>query len=104
MKQSPNLIVKGGGNVILNCSQISTTHNGMYWFWQKLGKPLEMIVYSYVTMTTVEEPLQEKFFASRQGSTLQLTLLKAQHTDSALFFCAKQDAQWCRLLCTCDKK
>ena len=103
MKQTPNLFVKEGVNVTLSCSQINSTDNGMYWFWQRPGKTLELIVYSYVGLQTIEGQFDKMFSAERQSATLKLTLHKAQPADSALFFCAKQDAQQCRPMCKIDK-
>lgn len=77
----------------LECTQISTSYNGMYWFRQRPFESLELMVYYYVNMGTPEEQFKQKVSAIKNGNSLDLTVKELQRTDSAVYFCAKQDAQ-----------
>uniref|UniRef100_A0AAY4AEB5 Ig-like domain-containing protein n=1 Tax=Denticeps clupeoides TaxID=299321 RepID=A0AAY4AEB5_9TELE len=83
---SPAVMIEEGLNVTLHCSQINTTHNSMYWYRQKHGQPLELIVYLYVNLGTVENPFKERFSAKRKTNSLAINYLAAG--DSAVYFCA----------------
>uniref|UniRef100_A0AAR2KVS8 Ig-like domain-containing protein n=1 Tax=Pygocentrus nattereri TaxID=42514 RepID=A0AAR2KVS8_PYGNA len=93
LKQSPDIFANEGENVTLKCAQIKTTYNGMYWFRQRPAVPLEPIAYYYINMPTVEDKFEKKVSAVRTGASLDLTVKTVQSTDSAVYFCAKQDAQ-----------
>lgn len=93
LKQSPAFFVTQDLNATISCSQIGTSHNSMYWFRQKSTEPLEQIVYSYVKSLTWEKNFEKRASAARNGASLDLTLFKAQSSDSGVYFCAKQDAQ-----------
>lgn len=95
LKQSSDLFITEGFNVTLNCSQIGTSHNSMYWFRQRPGRSLEPIVYVYVKSVTWEKDFKDRASTVRDGSSLDLTLYKLQSSDKAVYFCAKQDAHQC---------
>ncbi|KAL0969472.1 hypothetical protein UPYG_G00227780 [Umbra pygmaea] len=93
VKQSPDLMQPEGHNATLTCSQINSTDNSMFWFYQRTGQRtgLELIVNSYVTMVTLEDGADTRRSARRDGVTLLLTLTMLKRSDSGVFYCAKQD-------------
>lgn len=91
--QSPDLSARQGQNVTLECRQLDTSYNAMYWFRQRPSESLEFIVYFYVNNQQLEEKLKQKVSARKHGKSLDLTVTDLQSTDSAVYFCAKQDAQ-----------
>ncbi|KAI7804399.1 hypothetical protein IRJ41_008538 [Triplophysa rosa] len=95
LKQSSDLFITEGFNVTLNCSQIGTSHNSMYWFRQRPAGSLEPIVYSYVKAATWEKDFKDRASTVRNGASLDLTLYKLQSSDTAMYYCAKQDAHQC---------
>ncbi|KAF5891683.1 polymeric immunoglobulin receptor-like [Clarias magur] len=107
VKQSPDLSAYEGQNATLECTQVGTTYNGMYWFRKRPAESLELMVFYYVTMETIEEKFKQKVSARRVGSSLELTVKELRSTDSAVYFCAKQEARRDKLVlnlnknCTC---
>uniref|UniRef100_A0A8C9R765 Ig-like domain-containing protein n=1 Tax=Scleropages formosus TaxID=113540 RepID=A0A8C9R765_SCLFO len=101
--QSPDLFVERGLNVTLTCSQNKTDFNSMYWFRQRPGQALKLVVYSYVQMENMEEEFKSRFSAKRIDTSLSLTLHHLQVADSAVYFCAKQETQWCTLIWAWNK-
>lgn len=87
----------------LECSQIGTSYNGMYWFRQRPFESLELIVYYYVSNEALDEKFKQKFSAIKKGTSLELTVRDLQSTDSAVYFCAKQDAQHDNLILNLHK-
>ncbi|KAJ8289649.1 hypothetical protein GJAV_G00003710 [Gymnothorax javanicus] len=78
-----------GSNVTLNCAQKGTNYNTMYWFLQKPSGEMDLIVYFYVKMETMEDHWKEKFIANRKDATMSLTLREAQMSDIGVYFRAK---------------
>lgn len=87
----------------LECTQISTSYNSMYWFRQRPSESLEPIVYYYVNMEKLEDKFKQKVSAKRNGNSLDLTVKGLQSTDSAVYFCAKQDARHDNLIFNLNK-
>lgn len=103
MEQSPDLFASKGENVTLQCSQLNTNYNGMYWFRQRPSESLELIVYYYANMGTLEDKFKQKVSAKKHSHSLDLTIKEVQSTDSAVYFCAKQDAQHDNLIFNLNK-
>ncbi|KAL4656189.1 hypothetical protein GN956_G5630 [Arapaima gigas] len=93
--QSPDLLVDRGLNVTLSCFQNQTDFNTMSWFQQRPGQALKLVVHYYIQMGGEEKEFTGRFSATRRGPSLDLTVHYLQITDSAVYFCAKQQAQWC---------
>lgn len=93
LKQSSDIFAKEGQNMTMECSQISTNYNSMYWFRKKPAESLEPIAHLYIEITTLEDKFKQKVSAVRSGASVDLTVMTLQSTDSAVYFCAKQDAQ-----------
>uniref|UniRef100_W5N7D3 Ig-like domain-containing protein n=1 Tax=Lepisosteus oculatus TaxID=7918 RepID=W5N7D3_LEPOC len=91
--QSPNVMVEEGHNVTLYCSQKGTSYRGMYWYRQLPGQHLELIVYYYYDTESMEKKIEGRFSSERKDSSLYLTVRELKSADSAVYFCAKQEAQ-----------
>ncbi|KAI5102605.1 hypothetical protein C0J45_7957, partial [Silurus meridionalis] len=89
IRQSPDLSDYEGQKVTLQCTQVDTSYNAMYWFRQRPFESLELIVHNYVTIDTIEDKFKEKFIAVKNGHSLDLTVKDLQSTDSGVYFCAK---------------
>lgn len=87
----------------LQCTQIGSSYNGMYWFRQRPSESLEPIVFYYVNLGTLEDRFQQKVSAIRKDNSLDLTVKELQSTDSGIYFCAKQDAQHDNLIFNLNK-
>lgn len=64
---------------------------------------MELIVYYYINMGTPEDTFKQKVSAKKEGNSLDLTVREQESTDSAIYFCAKQDAQHDKLLYNLNK-
>ncbi|KAK3562638.1 hypothetical protein QTP86_003377 [Hemibagrus guttatus] len=103
VRQSPDFAAYKGQNVTLQCTQIGTSYNGMYWFRKRPSGSMELIVYYYIKMGTPEDKFKQKVSAKKEGNSLDLTVKELESTDSAIYFCAKQDAQHDKLLYKLNK-
>ncbi|MGH0165444.1 UNVERIFIED_CONTAM: hypothetical protein FKN15_068758 [Acipenser sinensis] len=65
----------------------------MYWYRQQRGGGLQLIVYSYVQSNSIEKEFQDRFHAERRESSLFLSVKELTAADTAVYYCAKQDAQ-----------
>uniref|UniRef100_W5N7E4 Ig-like domain-containing protein n=1 Tax=Lepisosteus oculatus TaxID=7918 RepID=W5N7E4_LEPOC len=91
--QSPNVMIEEEHNVTLYCSQKGTSYSGMYWYRQLPGQHLELIVYYYYDTESMEKKFEGRFSSERKDSSLYLTVRELKSADSAVYFCAKQEAQ-----------
>lgn len=87
VEQPPDLSAFEGWNVTLQCTQISTSYNGMYWFRQRPSESLEPIVYYYANMETLEDKFKQKVSARKHGNSLDLTKEPAEHRQCRLLPC-----------------
>lgn len=87
----------------LHCSQIDTSYNGMYWFRKRPSESMELIVYYYVNMGTPEDKFKQKVSVMKKGNSMDLTVKELESTDSAVYFCAKQEAQHDKLIFNLNK-
>uniref|UniRef100_W5N7D8 Ig-like domain-containing protein n=1 Tax=Lepisosteus oculatus TaxID=7918 RepID=W5N7D8_LEPOC len=90
--QSPNVMIEEEHNVTLYCSQKGTSYSGMYWYRQLPGQHLELIVYYYYDTESMEKKFEGRFSSERKDSSLYLTVRELKSADSAVYFCAKQEA------------
>lgn len=103
--QSPrNKVTVTGGNVTLSCRQ-TNSHNYMYWYRQDTGHGLRLIHYSYVADSTEKGDIPDGYKASRPSQeNFSLILELASLSQTAVYFCASSDAQWCVASFTLHRK
>ncbi|RXN11371.1 TCR beta variable [Labeo rohita] len=86
LKQSPHLFVTENLNVTIKCSQIGTSHNGMYWFRKTPTEPLEQIVYFYIKSEEWAKNFKQRASAVRNGASLDLTLVKIGTSYNGMYW------------------
>ncbi|MEE6487002.1 hypothetical protein FKM82_014760, partial [Ascaphus truei] len=84
------LIVQTGKTVNLHCQQNDSSYHKMFWYQQKPGEGLELMVYSVDEASgDMEEKFKARWSLNRThllNSTLCLTSAESQ--DAAVYFCA----------------
>ncbi|KAK2843660.1 hypothetical protein Q7C36_011875 [Tachysurus vachellii] len=82
---------------------IGTSYNSMYWFRKRPSESMELIVHYYVNMGTPEDKFKQKVLVMKKGNSLDITVKELESTDSAVYFCAKQEAQHDKLIFNLNK-
>ncbi|XP_040294856.1 M1-specific T cell receptor beta chain-like isoform X7 [Bufo bufo] len=84
------VMVSTGDTMKLSCTQDQSNYFNMYWYQQKLGQGLELMVFSTdVNSEDMEKDYKERWSLQRPSvynSTLTLTASAAE--DNAVYFCA----------------
>ncbi|KAK4828592.1 hypothetical protein QYF61_000044 [Mycteria americana] len=97
LQQSPDMAVRVGDSVTLNCSQKGSAFSTMYWYKLSKGKDatLQLIVQSVEGGTASIEKEFSNHFQSNgtKGSRLSVEIGHALLNDSGTYFCAEQDPQ-----------
>ncbi|XP_067998214.1 T cell receptor beta chain MC.7.G5-like [Melanerpes formicivorus] len=97
LHQSPDMAVRVGDSVALDCSRRTKDFFAMYWYKLPVGKDaaLQLVVYSLEGRTA---EIEEKFRSHVQSngtkdSRLSMKIDHALLNDSGTYFCAEQDTQ-----------
>ncbi|KAL7862337.1 hypothetical protein SRHO_G00137780 [Serrasalmus rhombeus] len=89
--QSPKVLwVEKGNSAEMNCNHDKGgSYIQMYWFQQKQGKPMELIVFTTTSRNDFGSSDQNKFAATKEkAESGSFTVKTVESDDSALYFCA----------------
>uniref|UniRef100_A0A8V0ZUM1 T cell receptor beta variable 6-5 n=1 Tax=Gallus gallus TaxID=9031 RepID=A0A8V0ZUM1_CHICK len=97
LQQTPDMIVRLGDSLTLNCSHKESGNWNMFWYKLPVGKntTLQLIVRSLVgNKAEFEEEFKSRFQSSgTKGNSLSMAIDHVLLNDSGTYFCAKQDTQ-----------
>uniref|UniRef100_A0A8C5TC41 Ig-like domain-containing protein n=1 Tax=Malurus cyaneus samueli TaxID=2593467 RepID=A0A8C5TC41_9PASS len=95
LEQSPDMVIREGQSVNLECSKKKSSSIVMYWYWLPLGKDSRLT--QLVTAIQRGNPVVEKDFESRfksskiQGDSITLSIEHAFLNDSGTYYCAESE-------------
>ena len=95
LQQTPDMIVRLGDSLTLNCSHKESVIQTMFWYKLPVGKnaTLQLIVRSVEgNKAEFEEEFKSRFQSSgTKGNSLSMAIDHVLLNDSGTYFCAKQD-------------
>ncbi|XP_059696317.1 uncharacterized protein LOC132324232 [Haemorhous mexicanus] len=95
LEQSPDMVIKEGQSVNLECSKKKSSNRAMYWFMlpSEKNSSLTQMVYAFEGATAVVEKGFESHFKSSniQGDSITLSIEHAFLNDSGTYYCAESD-------------
>lgn len=95
LQQTPDMIVRLGDSLTLNCSHKESGNWNMFWYKLPVGKnaTLQLIVRSLEgSKAEFEEEFKSRFQSSgTKGNSLSMAIDHVLLNDSGTYFCAKQD-------------
>ncbi|RMC07557.1 hypothetical protein DUI87_17031 [Hirundo rustica rustica] len=95
LEQSPDMVIKEGQSVNLECSQKKSSNTAMYWFMRPSGKnsSLTLVVTAIVGGNAAVEKGFESHFKSSdiKGDSITLTIERAFLNDSGTYYCAESE-------------
>nr|ABU93628.1 T cell receptor beta [Gallus gallus] len=95
LQQTPDMIVRLGDSLTLNCSHKESGNWNMFWYKLPVGKntTLQLIVRSLVgNKAEFEEEFKSRFQSSgTKGNSLSMAIDHVLLNDSGTYFCAKQE-------------
>ncbi|XP_039910466.1 immunoglobulin superfamily member 3-like [Hirundo rustica] len=95
LEQSPDMVIKEGQSVNLECSQKKSSNTAMYWFMRPSEKnsSLTLLVTAIVGGNAAVEKGFESHFKSSdiKGDSITLTIERAFLNDSGTYYCAESE-------------
>ncbi|XP_057901524.1 uncharacterized protein LOC131096900 [Melospiza georgiana] len=95
LEQSPDMVIKEGQSVNLECSQKKSSNTAMYWFMlpSEKNSSLTQLVYAVEGANAVVEKGFESHFKSSKikGDSITLSIEHAFLNDSGTYYCAESD-------------
>nr|XP_041570776.1 uncharacterized protein LOC115497447 [Taeniopygia guttata] len=95
LEQSPDMVIKEGQSVNLECSKKKTSNRAMYWFVRHSEKnsSLTQLVYAFEGGNpAVEKGFESHFKSSKiKGDSITLSIEHAFLNDSGTYYCAESD-------------
>ncbi|XP_036236762.1 uncharacterized protein LOC118685366 [Molothrus ater] len=95
LEQSPDMVIKEGQSVNLECSKKKSSNRAMYWFLQPSEKnsSLTQLVYAFEGLNAEVEKGFERHFKSSniEGDSITLSIEHAFLNDSGTYYCAESD-------------
>ncbi|XP_057901525.1 uncharacterized protein LOC131096902 [Melospiza georgiana] len=95
LEQSPDMVIKEGQSVNLECSQKKSSNRVMYWYLlpSEKNSSLTQLVYAYEGATAVVEKGFESHFKSSKikGDSITLSIEHAFLNDSGTYYCAESE-------------
>uniref|UniRef100_A0A8D2M219 Ig-like domain-containing protein n=1 Tax=Zonotrichia albicollis TaxID=44394 RepID=A0A8D2M219_ZONAL len=92
---SPDMVIKEGQSVNLECSKKKSTNTAMYWFMlpSEKNSSLTQLVYAYEGANAVVEKGFESHFKSSKikGDSITLSIEHAFLNDSGTYYCAESE-------------
>uniref|UniRef100_A0A8C5TFG2 Ig-like domain-containing protein n=1 Tax=Malurus cyaneus samueli TaxID=2593467 RepID=A0A8C5TFG2_9PASS len=92
---SPDMVIKEGQSVNLECSKMKPASTAMYWYWLPLGKDsrLTQLVFAIEGgNAAVEKDFESHFKSSKiQGDSITLSIEHAFLNDSGTYYCAESE-------------
>uniref|UniRef100_A0A3B5Q784 Ig-like domain-containing protein n=1 Tax=Xiphophorus maculatus TaxID=8083 RepID=A0A3B5Q784_XIPMA len=92
------LIKEPGESVQINCNHSNTNFYMIQWYKQPPGKTdMTLLGYARYSTQTVEDQFQNLYNVTGSGQSLSSLVIPKlrQSEDSAVYFCAASDAQYC---------
>ncbi|XP_054126125.1 uncharacterized protein LOC128933222 [Melozone crissalis] len=95
LEQSPDMVIKEGESVNLECSEKKSSNTAMYWFMlpSEKNSSLTQLVYAAEGANAVVEKGFESHFKSSKikGDSITLSIEHAFLNDSGTYYCAESD-------------
>uniref|UniRef100_A0A8C3QLQ3 Ig-like domain-containing protein n=1 Tax=Cyanoderma ruficeps TaxID=181631 RepID=A0A8C3QLQ3_9PASS len=95
LEQSPDMVIKEGQSVNLECSKKKSSYRAMYWYMRASQKnsSLTQLVYAYEGAKAVVEKGFEGHFKSSdiKGDSITLSIEHAFLNDSGTYYCAESE-------------
>uniref|UniRef100_A0A674GKJ2 Ig-like domain-containing protein n=1 Tax=Taeniopygia guttata TaxID=59729 RepID=A0A674GKJ2_TAEGU len=92
---SPDMVIKEGQSVNLQCSKMQSSSTAMYWFvrYSKKNSSLTQLVYAFEGgNAAVEKGFESHFKSSKiKGDSITLSIEHAFLNDSGTYYCAEND-------------
>ncbi|XP_039910467.1 immunoglobulin superfamily member 3-like [Hirundo rustica] len=93
LEQSPDMVIKEGQSVNLECSQKKSSSTAMYWFMRPSGKNSSLTLLASAierSNAAVEKGFESHFKSSDiKGDSITLTIERAFLNDSGTYYCAE---------------
>ncbi|XP_041272072.1 uncharacterized protein LOC121342058, partial [Onychostruthus taczanowskii] len=95
LEQSPDMVIKEGQSVNLDCSKKKSSNTAMYWFMlpSEKNSSLTRVVYAIEGANAAVEKGYENHFKSSniKGDSISLSIEHAFLNDSGTYYCAESD-------------
>ncbi|XP_036236751.1 uncharacterized protein LOC118685356 [Molothrus ater] len=95
LEQSPDMVIKEGQSVNLECSKKKSSNRAMYWFLQPSEKnsSLTQLAYAFEGLNAeVEKGFERHFKSSKiEGDSISLSIEHAFLNDSGTYYCAESE-------------
>ncbi|RMC07556.1 hypothetical protein DUI87_17030 [Hirundo rustica rustica] len=95
LEQSPDMVVKEGQSVNLECSQMKSSSTTLYWFMRPSEKNSSLTQLAFAIEggnAEVEKGFESHFKSSDiKGDSITLTIERAFLNDSGTYYCAESE-------------
>ncbi|TRZ13586.1 hypothetical protein HGM15179_013513 [Zosterops borbonicus] len=95
LKQSPDMVIKEGQSVKLECSEKKSTNTAMYWYMlpsQKNSRLIQLVTAVVGAKAEVEKGFEDHFKSSDiKGDNIILSIEHAFLNDSGTYYCAESE-------------
>ncbi|KAJ8340689.1 hypothetical protein SKAU_G00353220 [Synaphobranchus kaupii] len=96
-----------GSEAVLSCSHSDLSASAMYWFQQRKGQEIKLMVYSVVgSNAQFEKDFKEERYTFERPDIKNgaLKIKAVESVDTALYFCAASSTVTQAHICSCQKQ